>query len=374
MIPVAPLRAIVLCAFSPPMCAEVVGTGDGSMNHRMTGHELEMSNRLQSRSQDSAQSNQEDDDASGVGKEHFMRREVMASNHAPAPALDDKADIEASTYSGAFKSARSLFGYESPLPDPAFKPAAVAKFVKLPPVFDFHVTEQIELWNEFVVNKYVTNQLFDLLRDHGGMYPDLDRTFLYCFLRHIKPSHVLEIGSGESTNVAKQALTEVRSGGWKCEHIAIEPYRADQVPQGVQVVKKEMQELGYDLFDALKAGDLLFIDSSHVIMPYGDTLTELVSILPRLEKGVYVHIHDIFLPDDYPPNWSMKNYVYTEQWAVALLLSGSKDWKVVWSSHLMAQNYHRFVLNMPSYPLNLGQAAPNGGALIIEKLSGPVRI
>ena len=94
-----------------------------------------------------------------------------------------------------------------------------------------------------------------------------------------------------------------------------------------------MQEVDWSVFDELGAGDMLFIDSSHVIMPYGDTLCELLTILPRLRKGTLVHIHDIFLPFDYQ-DWGYRNLVFTEQWALNLFLIGAQDeWEVVWTSY-----------------------------------------
>lgn len=85
------------------------------------------------------------------------------------------------------------------------------------------------------------------------------------------------------------------------------------------LVKRQLEDLQIENeFEALEWGDLLFIDSSHVVKPYGDTLLELLVILPRLKKGVIVHIHDIYLPHDYP--YDTKNFdrttVWTEQWLV----------------------------------------------------------
>ena len=149
----------------------------------------------------------------------------------------------------------------------------------------------------------------------------------------------------------------------------IEPYRAASVPKGIAIIEKEMQTLGFEVYDALEKDDVLFIDSSHVVMPYGDTLTEFVSILPRLNTGVLVHIHDIFLPFDYMPNWAEKNKVYTEQWVLALMLYGAaSEWEVVWGSRIMMMEQKDFLLTMKHYPGD----KPNGGAMWIRKL-GPAR-
>ncbi|MFX7914564.1 class I SAM-dependent methyltransferase, partial [Acinetobacter baumannii] len=82
------------------------------------------------------------------------------------------------------------------------------------------------------------------------------------------------------------------------------------------------------VFAALAAGDVLFIDSSHVLMPGSDVDLLFNQVLPRLKPGVLVHIHDIFLPDDYPASWGWRGY--NEQQGVACLLQGG--WRLLWAS------------------------------------------
>ena len=203
------------------------------------------------------------------------------------------------------------------------------------------------------------------------MFPDLDRVFLFCAVQHFKPEKIYEIGSGESTEVVRAAL---KASDRDAKHLAIEPYRSADVPAGVKILTQEIQVIKLDAFDDLSANDILFIDSSHVTMPYGDTLTEFLTILPTLQRGVLVHIHDIFLPYDYMPGWARKNYVYTEQWLVALMLYGaSEEWEVVWASRLMMTEYFGELLRMKTYPLRKGQTRPNGGSLWIRKLGRAIR-
>ncbi len=80
--------------------------------------------------------------------------------------------------------------------------------------------------------------------------------------------------------------------------------------------------------------------SSHVSQPYGDTLFELLWILPRLKSGVIVHVHDIFLPYDYPEVWTNLDQArqYTEQWVLAAFLYKNQDWKVLWPTYYMSFN------------------------------------
>ena len=266
-----------------------------------------------------------------------------------------------------------------------------------------HEDRQLRLWQAFIDAAYVTIEDHEALLQGTaeGMFPDLDRTALFCMLRHFAPRRVVEIGSGESTVVAKAALAEnARSGGGLgrqggpfaggsfagsvafdiprvvvADHLVIEPYRSDAVPDGVVILKQEVQTMqDFVVFDRLEEGDVLFIDSSHVVMPYGDTLMELVTILPRLASGTIVHIHDIFLPWDYPEGWGLKNAVYTEQWAVLLMLWGAeKEWEVLWASRFMANTHREAIFRMQNYPRSARRAGrPNGGSLWLRKL-GPAR-
>ena len=74
---------------------------------------------------------------------------------------------------------------------------------------------------------------------------------------------------------------------------------------GVELIRKKVENIDLDFFQKLEENDILFIDSSHIIRPQGDVLYEFLEILPSLKKGVYIHIHDIFTPRDYPNHWLM---------------------------------------------------------------------
>ena len=273
-----------------------------------------------------------------------------------------------SLYDELFESARNIFSYESPLPKWPPPNSYLNKFAMLPPLFEWNVEKQTQLWKQFINKDFVQPAYHDMLRDHGGMYPDLDRVTLFCMILEFKPNAIVEIGSGESTHVAQKALQLLDK---KYDHLVIEPYRASADRTEMKVIEKEAQTWEWYIYDTLNENDILFIDSSHVLMPYGYTLTEMISILPRLNKGVLVHIHDIFLPFDYMPDWGDKNKVYTEQWLVALLLYGNQDWEVIWGSRLMMQEHSEVLLEMPKYPLNKGQVTPNGGSLWIKKKGNP---
>ena len=103
---------------------------------------------------------------------------------------------------------------------------------------------------------------------------------------------------------------------------------------------------------SLRAGDILFIDSSHILMPGSDVDFLLNDIWPRLPAGVLVHIHDIFLPDASPDSWGWRGY--NEQNALASLLSGRN--RLLWSSRWMATRQAEAVAQagLDSLPLTPG--------------------
>jgi hypothetical protein len=146
-------------------------------------------------------------------------------------------------------------------------------------------------------------------------FPSLDAAVAYTLVRERKPQRIVEVGSGHSTRVLSRAL------GGVGEIVAIDPApRADIIDlPGVRVVPSTLQVAPLELFDGLRAGDALFIDSSHILMPGSDVDILLNRVLPMLPAGVLIHIHDIFLPFDYPPIWGWR--AYNEQQGVLPLLA-----------------------------------------------------
>lgn len=156
-------------------------------------------------------------------------------------------------------------------------------------------------------------------------FPSLDAAVAYTLVRERKPQRIVEVGSGYSTRVLSRAL------GGVGEIVAIDPApRADIIDlPGVRVVPSTLQAAPLELFDGLRAGDALFIDSSHILMPGSDVDILLNRVLPMLPAGVLIHIHDIFLPFDYPPIWGWR--AYNEQQGVVPLLA-SEAYRPMFSS------------------------------------------
>lgn len=163
-------------------------------------------------------------------------------------------------------------------------------------------------------------------------FPRLDGAAAYAMVRWLKPKRIVEAGSGHSTRFMAAAI---RDGGLATKISAIDPApRADIAGlEEVEAVQVTVQEAPGSLFDDLGDGDFLSIDSSHLLLPGSDVDILLNRILPTLPKGVVVHIHDMFLPDDYPVEWDWRGY--SEQLGVLPLVTGS-DYEIIWSSRYVS--------------------------------------
>ena len=159
-----------------------------------------------------------------------------------------------------------------------------------------------------------------------------DAAFFYQYIRHAKPSRIIEIGGGYSTRVAHGALRMNAGEGTPCEHICIEPYEQPWLEKldGVTIVRRRLEDLDLDWSRALGPGDILFVDSSHIIRPQGDVLKIYLEILPLLKSGVVVHVHDIFTPRDYLPRWvEVDARFWNEQYLMEALLQNSDRYEVI---------------------------------------------
>lgn len=168
---------------------------------------------------------------------------------------------------------------------------------------------------------------------NNGAFDHGDADMLYAMVRHFKPARIVEVGSGQSTRVALLAAQKNREDApnTKCAITCIEPYEQPWLEAtGVEVVRNRVELMEPAFFDQLEAGDIFFIDSSHIIRPQGDVLFEILEILPRLKPGVIVQVHDIFLPYDYPEEWVLKQgLLWNEQYLLQAFLSMNAGYQIL---------------------------------------------
>lgn len=158
-------------------------------------------------------------------------------------------------------------------------------------------------------------------------FPRLDAAAAYALVRRHAPRRIVEVGSGHSTRFIARAAAD---GGFQPTITTIDPApRANISGLPVTPVRATVQQAGWEVFGELGGGDMLLIDSSHVLMPGSDVDFLLNRVLPALPSGVFIHFHDIFLPWSYPPDWAWRGY--NEQQAVCVLLLGG-GYEVIFAS------------------------------------------
>ncbi len=160
----------------------------------------------------------------------------------------------------------------------------------------------------------------------GEGFTILDSFLLYFMLRDLKPKRMVEIGSGFCTYYSAAALARNAAEGAACDHRVIEPHPwqglRDLAGDGLLV--KEAQDVPMEFFARLEAGDVLFIDTSHVLKVGGEVAFLYLEVVPRLAPGVVVHAHDIHFPYTfpYPPERYLERRLFPWVWTEAALLQG----------------------------------------------------
>jgi predicted O-methyltransferase YrrM len=162
-------------------------------------------------------------------------------------------------------------------------------------------------------------------------FPCLDAAAAYALVRRERPRRIVEVGSGHSTRFLARAVADEGLGA---DILCIDPApRAGIGALGVRHAARVLGQGDEHLFEGLRPGDILFVDSSHVAMPGTDLDHLFLGVLPRLPRGVIVHIHDVFLPDRYPAEWDWRGY--NEQLLVGALIQGG-GYDIVFASRYVA--------------------------------------
>ncbi|MDR2870548.1 MAG: class I SAM-dependent methyltransferase [Deferribacteraceae bacterium] len=182
-----------------------------------------------------------------------------------------------------------------------------------------------ERFLEYIVKlgKYRDNLLKVISYDFfkNGFFGSLDAVMLYFIISDFKPRKYIEVGSGFSTRFARQAIIDSQV---ECKLISIDPQpRSDINELCDKVIRESCESVDLAIFDQLDSGDILFIDNSHRSFMNSDVTIFFTEILPRLKQGVFVHLHDIALPYDYPAHWRLR--FYNEQYLLASILLNSKE-------------------------------------------------
>lgn len=207
---------------------------------------------------------------------------------------------------------------------------------------NFHIDRQLALLASFSYQE----ELACLPYQYGNSSFEWgDAEFYYSLIRQIKPKKIIEIGSGNSTKIALLAIEKNRAED--PQHLpaslfCIEPYEAPWLEEekAINTIRKKVEEIDPSFFRTLEAGDILFIDSSHMIRPGGDVLYNILHLMNNLDPGVYIHVHDIFTPYDYPYNWICKyRYFWNEQYLLEALLTDNDRLQIIASLNYLSHDY-----------------------------------
>jgi predicted O-methyltransferase YrrM len=181
------------------------------------------------------------------------------------------------------------------------------------PGVDLNPAGQLELFSK--LKSYHDEQPFTAQRSaprrfhfENPAYSYLDALVLYAMIRHLRPKRIIEAGSGYSSGVILDTSELFFENSIECTFIEPHPellksLMKDGDLQRAELIQARLQDVPLEKFQHLEAGDIVFVDSSHVSKVDSDVNYCLFKLLPQLKSGVYVHFHDVFYPFEYPAEW-----------------------------------------------------------------------
>lgn len=196
----------------------------------------------------------------------------------------------------------------------------------------------------------------------------LDSRALFVFLRELCPRRVIEVGSGYSSLLTADVNRRFFDGGidFQCIDPYPRPFLESEVVGINRLIRQPAQSTDIEFFTRLEAGDILFIDSSHVAKTGSDVNFLFFEVLPRLAAGVRVHIHAIFLPEEYPRGWvAEENRSWNEQYMLRALLMYSTGFRVMFGCNYALRRFPELVSTAVGRP---GRPAFGGGSFWIERV------
>ena len=160
-------------------------------------------------------------------------------------------------------------------------------------------------------------------------------------VRHFRSQRIIEVGSGFSSLVLGQAAAKNKTSSLIC----IDPFpgellRNGRVPALQSLIETKVQDVDLEFFSQLDRGDILFIDSSHAVKIGGDVNYLFLEVLPRLNPGVIVHVHDIFFPFEYRRHWVLNEFrFWTEQYLLQAFLTFNSEFEVLLANYYLSRYY-----------------------------------
>jgi hypothetical protein len=227
--------------------------------------------------------------------------------------------------------------YYEPLPDfRSITPEQINRR-RTHPGIDFRWEDELALLSELAAYR---DELLEIEFDFNNDYfSGFDAAVYYAIIRYLKPQKIIEIGGGYSTRIANKALAINGKGKLTC----IEPYpeqRLNGAQLHIELIQKRVEEMDLEFFSSLAAKDILFIDSSHTVKFGSDVCYEFLELLPRIAPGVWVHVHDIFFPHDYPSEWLInRRLALNEQYLLEAFLTFNDKFQVALANHWLCLDH-----------------------------------
>jgi len=196
-----------------------------------------------------------------------------------------------------------------------------------------------------------------------------DGIMLYSMIRYYKPSHFMEIGSGFSSACALDTINSFMDETTHCTFIEPFPQLLEHFIKGIDkkrvtLISDIAQNVDKYLFIQLKEGDILSINSTHIIKTCSDVVFNILELLPMLQKGVIVHFHDIFYPFEYPYQWVMEdNRSWNELYLLRAFLMYNDSFEILFfSDYFVKKNHELIAKRCPLFLKN------TGGSLWMKKI------
>jgi Methyltransferase domain len=218
--------------------------------------------------------------------------------------------------------------FNSPVVDPSALPATIWERESPMPGLELDLDKQLEM-----IEQRLSRLIGDFKAQPNPWYGPMDADLLFAMVRAVRPSRVLELGSGYSTLVIQQALED------GVVHEVVDPWPSPLLARlgaRLTVRTQSAADVPEPLFEALGEGDILFVDTSHTVRPGGEVVRLVLEVLPQLRPGVIVQIHDFFRPFEYPRVlYEQFNLHWQEQYLVQAFLAYNAGFEILLANHAL---------------------------------------
>ena len=284
----------------------------------------------------------------------------------------EKLELELKLYKTWVPPGHSL----SPIPDleeVRRKEALIYQVPRTMPGLDFREAQQLELFDALL--QYYPEQPFPEKKSpdrrfwfENPAYSYSDAILLYCMMRFLKPENIIEVGSGFSSCAILDVNQIFFNDSISCTFIEPDPDLLRSLinetdDARINIVDKNLQDTNLELFSKLSANDILFIDSSHVSKIDSDVNFVFFKLLPSLKSGVYIHLHDIFYPFEYPLDWVYEGRAWNETYLLRAFLQYNNQFEVqLFNTYIDWFHKDMYFRKMPLVKKN------TGGSIWLKKL------